>query len=234
MKGAVTRNSGRPGTERKFDTITSTEGLRTAPLGARSSGTAAYSPDEVQAARLYAMSKIDAYAPWAPICQHQTPEACARARAEAYLQSYSSAASSAGRKAAVYAHAKTLTSCVDEIHYTIIRSKGMSFEFGDCQYLDQCPRMNAGCRKVHYVKVLPKVGPAVIGVQFLKLTKFKNDPESFDILSSALKEHELRKLVASQKIWAASGRKIPDVVGQEAEVSRFRCWLRSMATRCSS
>ncbi|KAI9701885.1 MAG: hypothetical protein M1836_001229 [Candelina mexicana] len=210
MEGNVSSYAARPITERNTDAAPYTNGLQRAPLEAQPCQTTIDSHEE--AARLYAMSTINAYTPWAPICRYQTPEACARARAEEYLRSYISAASDPRSKAAAYAHAKTLTSCVEKVHYTIVRGKGMSFEFGDCQYLDQCPLKNAGCTKVHYVKVPPKAEPAVIGVQMLKATKFKHDPNGFDALSPALKKHELCKLIALQKTWETLGRTTPSAV----------------------
>ncbi|KAI9720604.1 MAG: hypothetical protein M1812_002784 [Candelaria pacifica] len=213
MKGNKASYTERAGTEWKVNTVTDAISLHTTSVQAQPRRLVVDSSEE--AARLYALSKIDIYTPWAPICQYQTPEACARARAEGYLRSSSSAASDAGSKAAAYAHAKTLTSCAEKVHYTIIRSKGMKFELGDCQYLDKCLEKNAGCTKVHYLKVSPKLELAVIGVWILKATKFENDPDSFDTLSRALKKHELKKLVALQKLWAALGPSIPSVLADE-------------------
>ena len=55
--------------------------------------------------------------------------------------------------------------------------------------------MWSGCKYVHYTRICPKEQPAVIGVQMLKLTKFKTDPGFFDRLSLASKYDELGKLM---------------------------------------
>lgn len=162
--------------------------------------------------KLYAMSKIDIWTPWAPICEYQTPDACAAARQTEYLQAFHSA--QPGNPVAGAAHVYAVTnieSCTTKVHFQPVYTNCTAPELGDCAYLEQCHHVWSGCRYVHYTRICPKEQPAVIGVQMLKATKFKTDPSVFDKLSLAAKYDELGKLMKAQSLWRALGPIVPSV-----------------------
>ncbi|KAI9875133.1 MAG: hypothetical protein M1830_008836 [Pleopsidium flavum] len=165
------------------------------------------------ALKLYAMSKIDIWTPWAPICEHQTPDACARARQTQYLKAYHTAQPGEPTAGAAYAYAVTnIEDCNTKVHFQPIHTNTTSPELGDCAYLDQCHRVWSGCRYIHYARIRPKDQPAVIGVQMLKATKFRADPDAFDRLAVPAKYEELGKLTKAQSLWRALGPTTPGVL----------------------
>lgn len=162
--------------------------------------------------KLYAMSKIDIWTPWAPICEYQTPDACAEARQTEYLRAFHTTQSANPIGGAAYMYAVTnIESCPTKVHFEPISTNCTTPELGDCAYLDQCHRVWSGCRYVHYTRLCPKEQPAVIGVQMLKATKFKTDPGAFDKLSLAAKHDEFGKLLKAQGLWRALGPIVPSV-----------------------
>lgn len=164
------------------------------------------------ALKLYAMSKIDIWTPWAPICEHQTLDSCARFRQGEYLRAYHTAQPGSPTAGAAHAYAATyIGSCTMKVHFQPIHTNTTSQELGDCAYLDQCNRIWSGCRYVHYARISPEDQPAVIGVQMLKATKFKSDPGAFDRLPISTKVGELGKLAKAQSLWRALGPLIPGV-----------------------
>lgn len=180
------------------------------PTSARLTGMCVGSHQDVL--KLYAMSKIDIWTPWAPICEHQTLDACARTRQTEYLRAYYTAQPGDSTAGAAYAYAVTnIESCTTKVHFQPIQTNTTSPELGDCAYLDQCHRIWSGCRYVHYARIRPKDQPAVIGVQMLKATKFRIVPDVFDRLTLSAKYDELGKLMKAQSLWRALGPTIPGV-----------------------
>lgn len=92
--------------------------------------------------KLYAMSKIDIWTPWAPICEYQTPDVCAAARQTEYLRAFQSAQPGSPVAGTAYMYAVTnIESFTTKVHFQPIHANWTVPELGDCAYLDQCHRV---------------------------------------------------------------------------------------------
>ena len=68
--------------------------------------------------RLYAMSKIDIWTRWAPICEHQTPDVCARTHQRKYLRAYHNATPGTSIEGGAYVYAMSnIESGATKVHF---------------------------------------------------------------------------------------------------------------------
>jgi hypothetical protein len=185
---------------------------------------------EALAMDCYAKSKIDMQRPFAPICPHETQDACAFARKRALYQEICEAGLLAKkarwkREKEAVASCRLLGCCEDKIHFVPSIHHRTRKSLGDCAYLDQCHGIKSrSCRYLHYRTVSPNNGFDVVGVQLVKASdRWKSDPEAFDKLSPAEKRKELDLFYKCQQIWKSFGPLVSgNPFGRELEVGTSR------------